>query len=326
MATRWRSRLPFPVQVVARVEVIDEISAGKLTTEYRYHQGYWDGEEREFRGFGMVEQLDTETFDRYNAPGLHGSQDFKTVDAMRFSPPTLTRTWFHQGQVQDGPGTWRESDVGATPWSGDAAMFAASQRTELTSIARTAAITADPVRLRHALRSLRGSVLRSELYALDDSPNSARPYTVIESLYDVREIEPDDPSAPARLRIFFPMQVASRTTQWERGADPMTQFAFTGGHDDYGLPRTQLAVAVPRGRNPLLTVNAPAASYLSTYSVTEYARRDDAERYIVDRVAGTTGYEVLNDGRKSVFDLRTARRNFECCCTSEGSVFARNFS
>ena len=55
-ATRWRTPLPFPVQVVARVEVMDEISKGKLTTEYRYHHGYWDGAEREFRGFGMVEQ------------------------------------------------------------------------------------------------------------------------------------------------------------------------------------------------------------------------------------------------------------------------------
>ena len=32
-----------------------------LSTEYRYHHGYWDGVEREFRGFGLVEQLDTET-------------------------------------------------------------------------------------------------------------------------------------------------------------------------------------------------------------------------------------------------------------------------
>jgi hypothetical protein len=35
------------VQVVARVEVIDELSRRKLTTEYRYHHGYWDGAERE---------------------------------------------------------------------------------------------------------------------------------------------------------------------------------------------------------------------------------------------------------------------------------------
>jgi len=56
----WRTPLPFPVHVVSRVEVIDQISGGKLTTEYRYHHGYWDGAEREFRGFGMVEQFDTE--------------------------------------------------------------------------------------------------------------------------------------------------------------------------------------------------------------------------------------------------------------------------
>ena len=108
--TRWRTRLPFAVQVVARVEVIDEISGGKLATEYRYHQGYWDGDEREFRGFGMVEQFDTETFDDYHANGLHGSQRFNSVEPVHFSPPTLTRTWFHQGQVQDSAGTWSESD------------------------------------------------------------------------------------------------------------------------------------------------------------------------------------------------------------------------
>ena len=72
--TRWRTPLPFPVQVVARVEVIDQISHGKLTTEYRYHHGYWDGTEREFRGFGMVEQLDTETFADYHAAGAHGPE------------------------------------------------------------------------------------------------------------------------------------------------------------------------------------------------------------------------------------------------------------
>src|SRR5262245_19910981 len=55
--------LPLPAQVVIRVEVIDEISRGKLATEYRYHHGYWHGGEREFRGFGRVDQFDTETFE-----------------------------------------------------------------------------------------------------------------------------------------------------------------------------------------------------------------------------------------------------------------------
>ena len=64
--TRWKTSLPFPVQVVARVEVIDAVSGGKLTSEYRYHHGYWDGAEREFRGFGRVDQRDTEVFEDFH--------------------------------------------------------------------------------------------------------------------------------------------------------------------------------------------------------------------------------------------------------------------
>ena len=54
---------------------------------------------------------------------------------------------------------------------------------------------AEPPQLSHALRALRGSVLRTELYALDGRANSDKPYTVIESLFDVREIGANDPDA-----------------------------------------------------------------------------------------------------------------------------------
>src|SRR5690606_26080880 len=32
----WKTTLPFPVQVVAKTEVIDQLSKGKLATEYHY--------------------------------------------------------------------------------------------------------------------------------------------------------------------------------------------------------------------------------------------------------------------------------------------------
>ena len=60
--TPWVTRLPFPVQVVERVETIDWIGRNRLVSRYAYHHGYFDGYEREFRGFGMVEQWDTEEF------------------------------------------------------------------------------------------------------------------------------------------------------------------------------------------------------------------------------------------------------------------------
>lgn len=296
--TRWRSRLPFPVQVVSRIETIDELSRGKLTTEYRYHQGYWDGEEREFRGFGLVEQFDTETFARYHASGLHGDVEFHAVDEARFSPPTLTRTWFHQGEVVNAAGERSEPELSG-PLS-DGPVFLRNSRSELAAIAMTSAQTANPRRLHHALRALRGSVLRTELLALDGSPLQNRPYTVTESLYDVREIQHSE------LGVFLPLHIGTRTTHWERGADPMHRFSFTGEYDAYGQPRVQLDIAVPRGRDPLVTLSAPAERHLATVGVTEYAQRDDAERYVVDRVARTTLYEIANDGTGSVFALRAA--------------------
>jgi hypothetical protein len=105
-STRWSGRLPFPVQVVARVEVIDELSSGKLTTEYRYHQGYWDGEEREFRGFGMVEQLDTETFATYHRQGLPWSSRFQR----RGSHPLLAANT-NSYMVSPGPGAGQSGNL-----------------------------------------------------------------------------------------------------------------------------------------------------------------------------------------------------------------------
>lgn len=48
----WITKLPFPVHVVERVETLDRISGNRFVTQYTYHHGYFDGEEREFRGFG----------------------------------------------------------------------------------------------------------------------------------------------------------------------------------------------------------------------------------------------------------------------------------
>ncbi|MGH9891865.1 MAG: SpvB/TcaC N-terminal domain-containing protein, partial [bacterium] len=58
----WITKLPFPVHVIERVETFDCISRNRFVTRYAYHHGYFDGIEREFRGFGMVEQWDTEEF------------------------------------------------------------------------------------------------------------------------------------------------------------------------------------------------------------------------------------------------------------------------
>jgi hypothetical protein len=52
----WITKLPFPVHVVEQVETLDRLSGNRFVTRNAYHHGYFDGVEREFRGFGMVEQ------------------------------------------------------------------------------------------------------------------------------------------------------------------------------------------------------------------------------------------------------------------------------
>ena len=288
-ATRWRTTLPFPVHVVSRVEVIDAISGGRLTTQYRYHHGYWDGVEREFRGFAMVEHLDTEVFDPTAGP-----------DQAHYSPPTLTKSWFHPGPVAAAEaGDWSELDLRHEYWAGDPPMLPrpAGQVAFLAGLPRLAR--------RAALRAMRGQVLRTELYALDSTDREHRPYTVTETICGVREEPLADQTGSLRVRIYFPFPLGSRTTQHERGDEPMTRFTFPDRYDEYGFPAGQLAVAVPRGRDPMTAAAAPEP-YLATYETTEYARRDDTGHYLADRVARTTSYEVVNDGRLPVAGLRDA--------------------
>ena len=49
------------MHVVASTSVTDYFSGTTLTSEYLYHHGYWDGADREFRGFARVDQRDTLT-------------------------------------------------------------------------------------------------------------------------------------------------------------------------------------------------------------------------------------------------------------------------
>lgn len=301
LATRWKTTLPFPVQVVARVEVIDAISGGKLTTEYSYHHGYWDGAEREFRGFGRVDQRDTEVFEDFHAPGLHPAEKpFHAVSTEFFSKPTETCTWFHQGPIGDEFGDWTETDFSDEFWPGDPQVL-----TRPPSVVNFLKSLPRRVR-RDALRAMRGRILRTELYALDGTEHQDNPYTVTEHLHSVREESPPGPGeAPDRLHIFFPHTLAERTTQWERGDDPMHQFKFTSDYDEYGQQLSQINIAVPRKRDFRVT-GMPGEPYLVTYTLTNYAQRDDAQHYIVDHVARTTTYEILNDGSSALFDLQTA--------------------
>lgn len=315
-ATRWKTHLPFPVQVVSRVEVLDQISLGKLATEYLYHHGYWDGGEREFRGFARVDQRDTETFADFNDKGLHPDANPNQVTFDHYAPPIETRNWFHMGPVGDEFGDWYELDLSHEQWQEDPQVLERPDEVKklIKSLPRRAK--------RDAIRCWRGSMLRSELYALDSNAPDNRPYTVTESQTSIRLEYAHTATLPGRQGkapakgtsgyIFFSFGFGSRTTQWERGNDPMTQLSFTGDFDNYGQPRRQMAIAVPRLTNDLnpngrkkyteTDHNAPE-KYFITAGTTDYIHVDTADQYMTTRVCSSISYEVINDGKDDAFTL-----------------------
>ncbi|SRR6266496_508291 len=311
--TRWRTTLPFVVPVVAKVESIDRISGGKLTSEYSYRHGYWDGVEREFRGFGCVEQTDTETIADYHQDGLHPGTPFTPVAKTSFCPPTLTRTWFHIGPVDsDADGTWAALNPAEEYWPGDRPLLEGDEDTKaFVRTLRDARGLHDRRASRHALRALRGRILRVELYGLDppgldpsSQPDADRsPYTVTEYAYGLRE--ENTRGDPRRPRAFFPYETRRRVTQWERGRDPMThdpmtQFTFTGDHDAFGQPQRQTTVTPPRRsllRRPVTaavvgTVAADETTVLATHVRTDYATHIPVGVHVHDRVAQVRTYEL----------------------------------
>ena len=187
----WLTRLAFPVQVVERVETYDRVGRNRFVTRYAYHHGYFDGLDREFRGFGMTEQWDTEEL------GALGDVDLAQVsnqDPASHVPPVLTRTWTHTGAFLDVARAWPRATPPSTGPS-RAPSRTGARRCRCCPHVLLADGTRLPHRpdteeLREACRALKGSPLRQEVYALDGSPEQDRPYLVTESSTAVELLQP----------------------------------------------------------------------------------------------------------------------------------------
>lgn len=88
----WSTRLPFPVHCVEVMERFDHVSKSYSSTRYAYHDGFYDRVEREFRGFGVVEQW--ENVGRSKWPPLCFATNMKDDYLVA---PVRRRTWFHTG-------------------------------------------------------------------------------------------------------------------------------------------------------------------------------------------------------------------------------------
>jgi len=271
----WLTRLGFVVQVVERVERYDFLQRTHLVSEFSYHHGYFDGDEREFRGFARVSQWDAESYGGVGNESLfpevpevegHGAD-------VRVLPPTRTDTWFHTGAWLDGKRL--ESELVGEYYDGDL------HRPLLPDTVVPSGLTPDEER--QVARALRGRMLRQEVYAEDGSAAESHPYSVVESNHAARLLH-----APVRAGEHAVVMVHEHTSlslAYERRSDdPRMVQSVVLEVDDYGNATKTASIAYPR--RPRDGENLPEQQrLLATVQMASFVHRDGGW-------SGAGGYRV----------------------------------
>jgi RHS repeat-associated protein len=281
----WITKLPFPVHVVERVETYDRISRNRFVTRSAYHHGYFDGVEREFRGFGMVEQWDTEEIGTIG-PG-EVSSDSSNMDAASFVPPVHTKTWFHNGAYLDQD---RISHLFIHEYYQGDALAGLLPDTVLPNN-----LTLEEER--EACGALKGSILRQEIYADDGTDKSQHPYSVSEQNYTIELVQL---TSANRHAVFFVHPRETIDYHYERNpVDPRVGHQVVLQVDEYG--NVLKSVAIGYGRRQSLLSNSEdrikQTQTLITYTenrVTNSVLEDDAYRTPLPYEACT--YELTGHG------------------------------
>jgi RHS repeat-associated protein len=278
--TPWITRLAFPTQVVERIESFDYVGHHKFVSLFRYHHGYFDGVEREFRGFGMVEQLDTESFSKYSAQGLF-TEPPAAVGEEFYLPPVLTKTWVHTGAFfeEQKISTHFQTEY----YQGDkSAAF-------LPDSSLPDGLTADETR--EACRALKGRILREEVFALDDSAEAGHPYTVTEHNYRVRLEQPMVTNPHA---VFFAHESESLTYHYERNPDdPRIGHRLSLEVDTFGNLLKSLAIGYPR--RPSADTLPEQEKVLVTYTENDVINQPDQPTwYRIGLPAESRTYELTD--------------------------------
>ena len=185
----WVTRLAFPVHCVEKVETLDHVSRHYFVQRYAYHHGYFDGLEREFRGFAMVEQWDTEVFDATARPSTLAGGSVNLDSPWRV-PPVHTKTWFHTGAFIDGDKISRylaHEYFGAPSMSSTQDFESFLDRLLEDTVLPPEATEFDEIL--EACRSIKGRVLRTEVYSEDESSSTSIPYLTSETNYTVVSVQ-----------------------------------------------------------------------------------------------------------------------------------------
>lgn len=277
----WITRLPFVVHVVEEVEVIERVTGTRLYTRYTYHHGYFDGPEREFRGFGMVEQRDAESFEALadaDVPSL---------------PPICTKTWFHPGAYLAAEAI--EAQFRREYWPAILPPDEIPAGTVIPPSLPDTQYSMDPAdpwtgrELREACRALKGRVLRAEIYTEDGTAASRHPSSVREHSYEARRLQP---AFDAHGAVFDSYEAEAITLHYERDpTDPRIGHRLTLDVDAFGLIELEADAVYARAPRPERTPEQ-AIAHLSIVENRRHHRTEAAYSRRIGVPAERKSWEV----------------------------------
>ncbi|RJG25196.1 SpvB/TcaC N-terminal domain-containing protein [Paenibacillus thiaminolyticus] len=265
--------VPFPINVVAGIHTLDEISGRTRIQKYTYRNGVYDRTEKEFAGFGRIDTWEEE----------RDSEGTLSVS----TPPVLTRTWYHSGQKQD------EERAVQQYWEGDSAAC----QLKPIRLTRFDAATAMDVPLDSPnrrqeywlYRSLRGMPLRSEIFAGDVV--NWPPYRVESFRYQVRLVQSADSEC-----VTLPMQLEQLTYNYEQiASDPQCTQQIQQGFDKYGVSTQSVTIQYPRrprSEDTPYPDTLPDTSWSSSYDLQQMLLRLTRQRQKVYHLAEPEGWRL----------------------------------
>ncbi|HET7818179.1 MAG TPA: SpvB/TcaC N-terminal domain-containing protein, partial [Bacteroidia bacterium] len=241
----WITKLQFPVHCISKTEIRDKISGSRFVSSYKYHHGYYDHPEREFRGFGMVEQTDSEHFENWakgNASNI--------VEKELHQEPVISKSWFHTGAflnkekiiTQFENDYWYEeiNRQGFAVVNPEVALPDA-RIIPAPGIPNTIIDNMTAQEWREAFRACKSMILRSEIFAHDAPTIGATPAQIKKQLtpYSVAThnciIELLQPKGKNKHAIFVVKESEAITYNYERDTeDPRISHNLNIKLDEYG--------------------------------------------------------------------------------------------
>ncbi|WP_371356099.1 SpvB/TcaC N-terminal domain-containing protein [Pseudomonas chlororaphis] len=250
--------LPFPLPLLSGVVSLDEVSGNTLAQSFLYRQGLYAGIDREFRGFGFVQQLDT------------NSTAASTGWNIENTAPAIIKTWYHTG-LEDS-----ESNPAVPPYV-DPAIFTLgpTRFTEFNPLTgQDDALGEIQATTRYQLcRALTGRQLRMEIYSADDGPQDAVPYSVSTIQYQVRLVQHSSPTHSYSVAVTG--LLAELSTTYDRVAtDPQVQQTVVLQRDRFFTPVWSVGISYARRPRPVNNPYPPTVPDIQWRSTYDSSQQD----------------------------------------------------